>query len=236
MLGDAIRRSNHWPGDGRLSFRSLLDAREAFIGISIGRLCLANNIVDERFLTWRRALDDFAKDCRSWTPGEDLAYQVLRLYDAYLAIEMKAKEQGRLADPLVWDQFNAEFGTIVSRIIQLRGAAKRPRADPYFQLSIGSVGLLCFVATRCRDPVIRRRALSTLEAGHLQDGLLNSVYVSAIARRMIEREEQGSRVTSCNDISAEARILRVSVGSDDAVAPTVQFEYAQGSQCEAIHL
>ena len=62
------------------------------------------------------------------------------------------------------------------------------------------------------------------------------LYISAIVRRMIELEEQGHQVTSSKEIPAEARIVRVSVVSDDALAPTLRFEYTQRLQCEALRL
>lgn len=233
-MADAVRRSSQWPHDGNLSLRSWYEARDSFIEISIGRLFFSNNIIKERYHIWRRAIYKLANDEGQSIPTGDATYQVLRLYDAYLAIEMEAGKQGRLADSLVWDQFRDDFNTIVDCSIQVLGAARGSTAEPYFQLSMGSIALLGFVATRCRDPVIRRRAVATLESSYLQDGLYNSLYVAAVARRMIELEEKGHQVISSKDIPVEARIVRVSVVSDGPITPTVQFHYTHGSQVEAL--
>lgn len=91
-------------------------------------------------------MDEFAHNYGKCAQDQDMTYRVLRLYDAYLTIEMEAKTQGRLADPLVRDQFDADFGIIFDCRMQPLRAARSSIAEPCFQLSVGSVMLLASVA------------------------------------------------------------------------------------------
>jgi hypothetical protein len=66
---------------------------------------------------------------------------------------------------------------------------------------------LYLTATRCRDPFIRRRALSILWATSRQEGIWNSDMLAKIAERLISIEEDGlGQVTSSDDVPATSRL------------------------------
>jgi hypothetical protein len=59
-----------------------------------------------------------------------------------------------------FDQYNDRFGDIVHHANVIIGLGNTP---PSFTFEMGVIPPLYFVATQCRDPAIRRRALSLLK-------------------------------------------------------------------------
>ncbi|KAF2149105.1 hypothetical protein K461DRAFT_316012 [Myriangium duriaei CBS 260.36] len=79
-----------------------------------------------------------------------------------------------------------------------------------FTLDTGAVAPMYDVACRCRDPIIRRRAVNVLRLTARQEGLFDGFLAGRIAYRVILMEERGlTSVQSCSDIPLQNRILRV---------------------------
>lgn len=68
-----------------------------------------------------------------------------------------------------------------------------PIIKPTFSLSLGIVPPLYLVAARCRDPVIRRRAIYLLSTCNRREGVWDSRLSSQVARYILEVEEAGAR-------------------------------------------
>lgn len=139
-----------------------------------------------------------------------LTVMALGLYRLNLGMEIKVRAAG--GNPLAWDDHLQGFRAMVESITylrQLRGDFKTDDKVPFFHLSMGDVGLLSCVVLRCRDPTLRRTALSLLESRTVQDGLLNSAVSIPLLRRVIELEEQDVAVPSCASILANARVIAV---------------------------
>ncbi len=68
----------------------------------------------------------------------------------------------------------------------------------------------------CRDPVIRRRALSLLRRAPMQEGVWSSQAAWRVSRRIVELEEAGLGVVvrSCGDVPEHARIEATSAVVD----------------------
>jgi Fungal specific transcription factor domain/Fungal Zn(2)-Cys(6) binuclear cluster domain len=64
---------------------------------------------------------------------------------------------------------------------------------PSFSLSLGIIPPLYVVSTRCRDPVIRRRAIHLLSICNRREGIWDSWLSSRVARHILEIEENGAR-------------------------------------------
>ena len=64
---------------------------------------------------------------------------------------------------------------------------------PTFSLSMGIIPPLYMVSTRCRDPVIRRKAINLLSTCKRGEGIWDSWLSFRIALRMLEIEETGAR-------------------------------------------
>lgn len=86
---------------------------------------------------------------------------------------------------------------------------------PVFCLEMNFVAPLYAVAHKCRDPIIRRRAVAVLASSPRQEGIWESIITSRVAQRLIDREEEGLEVTCCQDVPDWARLS----------ATTVKFDY-----------
>ncbi|KAK4939770.1 hypothetical protein LTR10_020054 [Elasticomyces elasticus] len=107
--------------------------------------------------------------------------------------------------------------TIISRCIPFRDETLFDGYTPNFQhllntsymllqqeLATGLVPVLFFVATRCRDPALRRRAMS-----YLHQCLWEGVRLSTIADRVIKLEERGmcDSITCSGEVLEERRVV-----------------------------
>lgn len=93
-----------------------------------------------------------------------------------------------------WDKFNPQFAEIVSLAASIvnthdAGSLLATSARPSFSLDNGIIAPLYEVATLCRDPVIRRRAVQILRSAPRQEGVFNSHLSAIVAEKIIEIEE-----------------------------------------------
>lgn len=95
-----------------------------------------------------------------------------------------------------WDDYNDQFAEIVSLAASVVGNCYRTqpspegnRIQPLFCLDDGVLAPLYEVATLCRDPTIRRRAVSILRSAPRQEGLFNSHLLAMVAEKAIAIEE-----------------------------------------------
>jgi hypothetical protein len=67
------------------------------------------------------------------------------------------------------------------------------------------------ISCRCRDPVVRRRAISILAKCGRIEGIWHAFSTSKVAQRVLDIEEAGlPNVKSCEDVPDWARISNVS--------------------------
>ena len=97
----------------------------------------------------------------------------------------------------VFDQFIDEFRTVVlsmEPLVLQEVACIDPAKDPsetHYHLHQGYIPPLFFTATRCRDPRVRRHALSLLRILNRSEGGWNSCIAAKIAEHVIDREGHG---------------------------------------------
>ncbi|KAM0256034.1 hypothetical protein ACHAQJ_005233 [Trichoderma viride] len=115
-------------------------------------------------------------------------------------------------DQTNWDVFCPMFQNVVSLsedIIKLDSNTTAER-DP-FCMSMALVGPLFQISCRCRDPIIRRRAILILRQCGRVEGTWNAFSASKVAQRVLEIEEAGLKnVRGCEDVPSWARISNVS--------------------------
>lgn len=68
-----------------------------------------------------------------------------------------------------------------------------PIIKPTFSLNIGIVPPLYFVASRCRDPAVRRQVIHLLSICNRREGIWDSQLSSQVAGQILEIEEAGAR-------------------------------------------
>ncbi len=95
-----------------------------------------------------------------------------------------------------FDAFLPEFVEIVTRIENLADSLSLPEAAPLdnestpFTMELGILHPLFFVATKCRDPMVRRRAIKALKRGG-REGVWEGPVVAVVAEWVVAIEEAG---------------------------------------------
>lgn len=174
---------------------------------------------------WSTALDEFL-DKRgvslSTRERRGAAILQLRKIDCFVALNAQPLvRELEAGDNFAWDEFCPFFEQMVTLGESINDLYSSPSSSPSssvspsssssktFSLDFGIIASMFNVAAHCRDPYIRRRAVSVLRSSTVQEGVWNSVAIAAIATKWVEIEEEGlGVVTSCADIPAAARIAQ----------------------------
>lgn len=121
-------------------------------------------------------------------------------------------------NPLAWDNYTSRFQQITAlarKIIEHSIALDAPQRLRNFALDTNIVATLYFVVSLCRDPLVRREAVSLLYELPLQEGLWDSAATARICEKLVNIEEEGlGEVTCCEDVPEWARVRSVQMGFD----------------------
>ena len=147
-------------------------------------------------------------------------------------------ESSHSSNPMWWDQHQAQLEDLLDYIEKSvllhcgkhgdTGLNEKP-SSPSFCLESGIVSHLIFVITRCRDPYVRRRALSLLKMYNRQEGLLQRELTIDFCQQMMDLEERGLEVKCAADIPAEARVMGTSMELHSE-APELEIKYLIGGE------
>jgi hypothetical protein len=132
----------------------------------------------------------------SLTPKEDIAIAVLQLHvlDSYVSLHV---EQLPSNDRSCWDIFVPQFKEMVLLGEKILSSTSPGNGNgngnggqtTSFCLDMGVIPPLHDVAKQCRDPIIRRKAVSLLRSTSRQEGIWNSLLIAKAAERIMEIEE-----------------------------------------------
>lgn len=140
---------------------------------------------------------------------------VLQLYACVLGFEVLlvtslSKEE------IIYDRYTEQFRQIVSvcrrLLVMDRDWDRRSRPVDYLkaQFGLGVLMSIYIVATRCREPLIRRDAIATLREWPSKNGIWDSLHIAQVAEWIMGIEEEVARENN-NNISEEARIRMYSL-------------------------
>lgn len=179
--------------EGRQHFRSILDAW---------------NVGFENFLDHPNTNLD-AKSQK--------AVCVLQIYRRIGVMHLMFPVSRMLTDEMIWDAFVSDGERIVALAEEVVGVedATPTLARPTFAFESSIVRPLYSVANKCRDPVIRRKAIALLRSAPRQEGIWDSQLAAKVAERVMTIEESGlGEVRSCRDVPYWARISEVDANFD----------------------
>ena len=111
------------------------------------------------------------------------------------------------------DQFDSPSSNSTSMSALNRSPPSMCPSKQTFSLNIGIIPPLYIACTRCRDPVIRRRALQLLSTCNRKEGIWDSNLSSRVASRIIEVEERGASyhpVLAASQLPEHARVRALS--------------------------
>ena len=138
---------------------------------------------------WSRRFDDFltTESCTGNTTSQStVASTYLKIYHLMTAI---LSIGDIIKDETGWDSYIDSF----SRLVDLATSLLKQIENEIFSLELGICIPLFFVAQKCRQPRIRRRAIALLAAVDRKEGLWESVAAGKVAERIMEIEEDGAR-------------------------------------------
>lgn len=120
---------------------------------------------------------------------------ILRIQQELALTSLKLKRTV-VDDQTMWDEFLPSFTYIVELASSLTLASTAS-----FSLDLGIIGPLYEVASRCRDPIIRREAIRLLKRTQRQEGVWNASLTAMVAERVVAIEEEGlGDVRCCADV------------------------------------
>jgi hypothetical protein len=91
---------------------------------------------------------------------------------------------------------------------------KCAKTQPFFSLELGITIPLFNFAIKCRDPILRRRAIAIMRFANRREGLWDSTAAADVAQRVVDVEEEGAVairgvVISASQIPEDRRIVIV---------------------------
>lgn len=187
-------------------FRAHVDPRKA--DIRFNYTAFAAWKADNALLLeqWTDAFEDWkAEKNGAMTAQEEGAARSLGILGCMYYISLHIV-RSHVDDQTAWDVFNPQFDEAVGL------------AEEMLMISASSIDMeiivhLYGIASRCRDPFIRRRAIEVIKGCAKQEGLWtswNAGFTARVAERVVEIEEEGlGDVKSSEDVPAGARILNV---------------------------
>ena len=162
----------------------------------------------------------------------EIHYIFLKMYTRSGSESLNVKSRKGWLDycnnQMAWDHFLPLFDRIISLAsLIVDSSCIFHESNSRFCLDSNIVAPLYAVAHRCRDPLIRRKAVSLLQSSPRQEGIWDSVLATKAAEIVIAVEEEGlGNVTSCADIPDWARICDVKVNFDmEGRVGTVNFSW-----------
>ena len=159
------------------------------------------------------------KHGRSLDGRELQAARTLEISHSLAVIFLTVRTTYSNNDITAWDWFTRDFEHIVelaTLILKCTNGDKLTKnRGPDFTLDMSIVAPLFVVASKCRHPIIRRKAVALLYAAPRQEGIWDSVLAAHVAERLIGIEEAGlGNVDRCEDVPDWARISEVDVRFD----------------------
>ncbi|MCJ1370808.1 hypothetical protein MMC20_002021 [Loxospora ochrophaea] len=112
-----------------------------------------------------------------------------------------------------FDKFIDVFKDIISWSKSLRlqsDSGTRASLSEEFSVEMGIIHPLSMTVLKCRDPVIRREAISILQSSRWREGVWDSHIAAGIAAIVMGIEEEGlGEIQTCSDIPEQKRIFAI---------------------------
>ncbi|KAL8921196.1 MAG: hypothetical protein Q9172_004158 [Xanthocarpia lactea] len=144
---------------------------------------------------------------------------VVKIHAKFAAMHLELGTFQMLHDPMCWDKSLSVFEDLVdlaAAVIDAQNAADEKRLQkPVFQLDHSIIGPLFTVSHKCRDPYLRRKAISMLYSAPRQEGVWDSILTARVCERIMNLEEEGlGEVKTAADVPEWRRIIDIQVAFD----------------------
>ncbi|KAL8767924.1 MAG: hypothetical protein Q9209_005712 [Squamulea sp. 1 TL-2023] len=172
------------------------------------------------FRRWSTAFQVFLDENVAAMDSKSLqGAMVLKLNAKMATMHLDVSTSQLLYDQTCWDSIIPVFedlADLAAAIIDAQKAAnERLFQKPIFQLDHSIIGPLFNVAHKCRDPHLRRRAISLLYSAPRQEGVWDSILTARVCERIMNLEEEGLGEVRCAaDVPDWRRISDIQVTFD----------------------
>ncbi|KAK2616598.1 hypothetical protein QQS21_000421 [Conoideocrella luteorostrata] len=228
-----IMQSHEQSGSSKFAFESLSDAQQEISHMRLQLEQKQKSNLPRNMNAWFVAFKDFQanNEKRHDANSDRRAVALLELQARFLAVDIAINCTGEQVNHLLWDEYTKEFDKMLNfaeEAMELRLSRGAAGPTPQFHMHSGTVPVLYGIIARCRDPAIRRRAVTMMLSQPLREGILDSNVILGLGRKIMAAEEGSARtplLVSCSDIPVESRVQKVSVA-----AGTRDNEYMVGYQ------
>lgn len=185
------------------------------------------------FNQWDLSLKSFLRNASdSLSPTAQQAARVLQLNQQMLALQIDISTQkdriwqlmreNRMFlfqehSPLEWDAHTPRFQQITAmarNVVEHAVRLDAARRDHFrkFALDTNIIATLYFIATSCRDPIVRREAVALLYESPCEEGLWHSAITARVCEKLVDIEEEGlGEVRRCDDIPEWRRVDGITI-------------------------
>jgi hypothetical protein len=166
---------------------------------------------------WLLAFNKYTPQPGGKHEKEFLRRECLLMRAHHRAVAIMVESLSSFNSEMVFDQHLAGFKTLLD---ECSAAAIPPVASAvsfHFGFSLGLIPPLFLIATRCRDPALRKEALAVLRSTHRSEGCWDSCSAALIAEHVVEIEERGlTIIQAAGDVTAFSRVRLVGAEVDYA--------------------
>lgn len=173
------------------NFYSLWDVQRSFfyVRIEYERGNVARTT--EKLQVWIKKFEAFEKtlDTRLLAPKDQRAIALIKMRMRFLRLELCSNWTGY---PFLWEYYCDEYDKILDyaeTAMNIGRAGVQVVAAPQFYLHPGTVAILYGVFRNCREPRIRRRAISLIMSRQIQEGLWSTDIALKMSLRITLAEE-----------------------------------------------
>ncbi len=184
----------------------------------------ANNVDRSHFRAifekWMTAYQGFLdRNIASMNSKSLQGAMVVKMHAKLTVMHLELSTFQLLHDPMCWDKSLPVFEDLVdlaAAVIDAQNAAdEKCLQKPVFQLDHSIIGPLFSVSHKCRDPYLRRKAISMLYSAPRQEGVWDSILTARVCERIMNLEEEGLGVVKgAADVPEWRRIIDIQVTFD----------------------
>ncbi|KAI4196594.1 MAG: hypothetical protein LQ350_006466 [Teloschistes chrysophthalmus] len=170
--------------------------------------------------SWSNAFQSFLNNNVPMMDSKTLqAAMVLELSAKTFSMHLDLNAFQLIHDQTSWDRLIPGFEELVDLATAVVDAQRTsPQGlsqKPIFHLDLSLIGPLFTIGHKCRDPLIRRKAISLLYSTPRQEGVWDSILTARVAERIMNLEEEGLGEVKCAaDVPDRMRISDVDVSFD----------------------
>ncbi|KAK6443461.1 hypothetical protein LTR95_000288 [Oleoguttula sp. CCFEE 5521] len=202
------------------TFETLLEARDSLVHLmnlsmrhirSLRVRRYEGDVTDEDLTTqhgllaclssWKSAFDSLSLTT-CFSPAEERSNHILEIhYITTITWLARSDAISESSTDLYLDDF--ERAVSLAETVQLAALAERTHSST-FVFDMEFVPHIYLIATKCRHPLVRRRAIAVLRSSFRREGLWDSNSSAAVAERIMQREEAGLDVTDGTEWPGES--------------------------------